>query len=100
MACLRQWRVQSGEATVGTRVDVAHRAPSIPGDQLTVTAQCVAVDDPRFGFRVSAFNHRTRAIVATATVVQHVVAVDRFRAQFAAGSPIPCAAPSLVAAAE
>lgn len=100
MACLRQHRVRPGEATVGARVDVLHRAPSVPGDRLTVTAECVAVDDPRFGFRVSAFNHRIRAIAATATVVQQIVAVDQFRAQLTSGTAADYLAPSLLAVAD
>ena len=41
-----------GQATVGTRVDVAHLAGTLVGMTVTITVELVEVDRRRLGFRV------------------------------------------------
>jgi len=41
-----------GQATVGTRVDVAHLAGSLVGMTVTITVELVEIDRRRLGFRV------------------------------------------------
>jgi fluoroacetyl-CoA thioesterase len=47
-----QPRLRPGQATVGTRVDVAHLAATPEGLTVTVTVELTAVDRRRLGFRV------------------------------------------------
>lgn len=42
----------SGQATVGTRVDVAHLAATLVGMTVTITVELAEVDRRRLGFRV------------------------------------------------
>jgi predicted thioesterase len=47
-----QSRLAPGQATVGTRVDVAHLAATPVGMTLTITVELTEVDRRRLGFRV------------------------------------------------
>jgi predicted thioesterase len=41
-----------GQATVGTRVDIAHLAATLVGMTLTITVELIEIDRRRLGFRV------------------------------------------------
>jgi predicted thioesterase len=49
-----------GQTSVGTRLDVAHLAPTPPGVEVRARAELVEVDGRRLVFRVEAFDHQER----------------------------------------
>ncbi|WP_224389045.1 thioesterase family protein [Pseudonocardia sp. ICBG1293] len=73
-------RARAGQAPVGTRVKVEHRAPSIPGNRLHVTARCTVEDRSRFVFAVAARDQHG-LLVADGHVTTHLVDTTTFRAR-------------------
>jgi predicted thioesterase len=49
-----------GQTSVGTRLDVAHLAPTPPGVEVRARAELVEVDGRRLVFRIEAFDPRER----------------------------------------
>ncbi|WP_226358637.1 thioesterase family protein [Pseudonocardia sp. ICBG601] len=91
MDFLRHHRAADGQTPVGAKVEITHRAPSIPGDRLHVTARCTHEIGTRFAFAVTAHDQHG-VLVASGHVVQHLVNVTAFRAALherAAGKGTP-----------
>ncbi len=73
-------RLDAGSTSLGSRVELEHRAPSAVGAAVTVTADLVAVDGRRLQFAITAFDGDDRA-VASGTVTRVLVDRERFLAQ-------------------
>ena len=69
-------RLPASSTSVGTRVDVEHRAPTSVGRRVTVTAELVAEDGRRLEFDVVAVDDATPVLVGRITRV--VVDRERF----------------------
>ena len=72
-------QLESGEATVGTRVSIEHLKATPVGMQVRVTARVVAVDGRRVDFEVSAFDDVE--LVARGTHERVVIDLERFLAR-------------------
>lgn len=46
--------LDAGEGSLGTHIDVSHLAATVPGQVITVDAECTAIDGRRISFKVSA----------------------------------------------
>ncbi|MFC5175509.1 thioesterase family protein [Nocardioides taihuensis] len=69
----------AGGTSVGTRVELEHRAPSAVGRTLEVTATATHVDGRLHRFAVAArHTDGDRAVVATGEVTRVVVDAERF----------------------
>ena len=76
------WSVQShlakNEATVGTRVNLAHRAPALAGAELSVRSRLTQIQGNHLKFEASVFEGKRllmngvhhRAIIDTATLLE------------------------------
>jgi len=69
-----------GETSVGTRVELEHRAASPVGALVTVTASASYVDGRLHRFSVAA-SHADGRVIATAEVTRVVVSTERFLAR-------------------
>lgn len=69
-----------GATSVGTRVELAHTAPSVVGDVVTLRAEVAEVDGARVTFRVTATGP-TGVRLGHGTVERAVVDVIRFTAR-------------------
>jgi predicted thioesterase len=67
-----------GSTSVGTRVEVEHRAASAVGAEVEVTASTSHVDGRLHRFTVAATQARDHKVVATGEITRVVVDVDRF----------------------
>jgi fluoroacetyl-CoA thioesterase len=74
--------LDAGATSVGTRVELAHTAPSAVGDVVTVRAELTAVDGRALTFTVRATGPDD-AVLASGTVHRVVVDVTRFTARLA-----------------
>lgn len=87
----------SGQTTVGTRVEVAHLAPSLPGSTVVAQARLETVDGRRLAFSVTVFGGEVSsgevssgdvsgggAVVARSRVERVVVDREKFLARAAA----------------
>jgi predicted thioesterase len=72
-------QLESGEATVGTRLGMEHLKATPVGMQVRVTARVVAVDGRRVDFEVSAFDDVE--LVARGTHERVVIDLERFLAR-------------------
>ncbi len=72
-------QLESGEATVGTRLRIEHLKATPVGMQVRVTARVVAVDGRRVDFEVSAFDDVE--LVARGTHERVVIDLERFLAR-------------------
>jgi fluoroacetyl-CoA thioesterase len=72
-------QLESGEASVGTRVSIEHLKATPVGMQVRVTARVVAVDGRRVGFEISAFDEVE--LVARGTHERVVIDLGRFLAR-------------------
>ncbi len=68
----------AGRTTVGTRVEVQHRAPTPPGREVEATAILVGVDGRKLTFDVTV--REGDDVIATAVVERVMVDRDRFLA--------------------
>jgi fluoroacetyl-CoA thioesterase len=73
-------RLDAGSTSLGSRVELEHRAPSAVGVAVTVTADLVAVDGRRLQFAITACDGDDRA-VASGTVTRVLVDRERFLSQ-------------------
>ncbi len=73
-------RARAGQTPVGTRVEVAHRAPAIPGDRLHVTARRTSTTGNRSVFAVTAVDQHG-VLVADGHVTARLVDTAAFRAR-------------------
>ena len=71
-------RLESGTTTVGTRVDLSHRAPTPIGRTVLATAKLTKVDGRRLTFEVTVSEGET--VVAEARVERVLVDRSRFLA--------------------
>jgi predicted thioesterase len=67
-----------GRTTVGTRVEIQHRAPTPPGREVAATALLVGVDGRKLTFDVTVRDGDE--VIATAVVERVMVDRDRFLA--------------------
>ncbi|WP_067489083.1 thioesterase family protein [Actinomadura hibisca] len=70
-------RLGEGETSVGTRVELEHRAASLVGARVRVVAELIEVDGRRLGFRVTATDEGG-ALVGFGLVERVVVSGERF----------------------
>ncbi|MGI5165409.1 thioesterase family protein [Spirillospora sp. CA-253888] len=73
-------RLADGETTVGTRVELEHRAASPVGARVRVAAELIEVDGRRLGFRFTATDDGG-AVVGFGLVERVVVRGERFLAR-------------------
>lgn len=71
--------LDEGEGSVGIHVDVSHTAATLPGQTVTVNAECIKVEGRRITFRVSAHDGVDR--ISEGTHQRMVVPWNRFKAQ-------------------
>jgi predicted thioesterase len=71
-------QLESGEATVGTRLSIEHLKATPVGMEVRVTARVVAADGRRVDFEVSAFDEVE--LVARGTHQRVVIDLERFLA--------------------
>jgi predicted thioesterase len=69
-------QLESGEATVGSRLSIEHLKATPVGMRVRVTAQVVAVDGRRVAFEVSAFDDVE--LIARGTHERVVIDLERF----------------------
>lgn len=72
-------QLESGEATVGSRLTIEHLKATPVGMQVRVTARVVAVDGRRVDFEVSAFDDVE--LIARGTHERVVIDLERFLAR-------------------
>jgi fluoroacetyl-CoA thioesterase len=65
-----------GEGSVGVHVDVSHTAATLPGQTVTVEAECAAVEGRRVSFRVKA--HDGVEVIGEGRHDRHVVPWEKF----------------------
>jgi len=46
--------LEEGEGSLGVHIDVSHKAATVPGQTVTVEAECTSIDGRRIGFHVRA----------------------------------------------
>jgi fluoroacetyl-CoA thioesterase len=71
-----------GEGSLGVHVDVSHLAATVPGMDVTVDAECVAVEGARITFKVKA--HDGIDLIGEGRHARFVVPWDKFNARVAA----------------
>ncbi|UCU92351.1 thioesterase, FlK family [Hydrogenophaga taeniospiralis] len=69
---------ECGEATVGTRIDVSHLAPALPGREVSAQAQLQEIQGRRLAFAVSA--HQDGRVIMRGVHERALVQLDRFLA--------------------
>jgi fluoroacetyl-CoA thioesterase len=65
-----------GEGSLGTHIDISHKAATPPGFTVTVEAECVEVRGPRARFKIVA--HDGLDEIGTGTHERFIVSWDRF----------------------
>ncbi len=68
--------LDQGEGSLGTHIDVSHKAATPPGLTVTVEAECVEVRGPRARFKLTA--HDGVDEIGSGTHERFIVAWDRF----------------------
>lgn len=68
--------LDSGEGSLGTHIDVSHVAATVPGQVVTVDAECIEVRGRRIGFTVRA--HDGIELIGEGRHERMVVPWDRF----------------------
>jgi fluoroacetyl-CoA thioesterase len=71
--------LDAGEGSVGIVVDVTHTAATLPGQTVTVEAECIKVESRRVTFRVTAHDGIDK--IGEGTHQRMVVPWNRFKAQ-------------------
>jgi len=71
--------LDAGEGSVGIHIDVSHGAATVPGQTVTVEAECTAVNGRRVSFRVKA--HDGVEVIGEGRHERMVVPWDRFIAR-------------------
>lgn len=97
-ACLEVLRphLDPGEGSLGIHVNVSHSAATVPGQTVTVDAECTAVNGRRVAFKVTA--HDGVEVIGAGSHERMVVPWDRFvsrvndKAKRAGAAPIPAVA--------
>jgi fluoroacetyl-CoA thioesterase len=68
--------IEAGEGSLGIHIDVSHIAATVPGQTVTVTAECTKVDGRRVTFRVKA--HDGLDLISEGEHERMVVNWDKF----------------------
>jgi fluoroacetyl-CoA thioesterase len=68
--------IEAGEGSLGIHIDVSHLAATVPGQTVTVTAECTKVDGRRVTFHVTA--HDGLDLISEGEHVRMVVNLDKF----------------------
>lgn len=68
--------LEDGEGSLGVHVDVSHSAATLPGQTVTVEAECISINGRRIGFRVRA--HDGVDVIGEGRHERVVMAWDRF----------------------
>lgn len=68
--------LDAGEGSLGIHVNVSHSAATVPGQTVTVDAECTSVAGRRIGFKVTA--HDGVEVIGAGTHERMVVPWDRF----------------------
>jgi fluoroacetyl-CoA thioesterase len=88
--------LDAGEGSLGIHVDVSHSAATVPGQTVTVDAECTRVDGRRIGFKVTA--HDGVEVIGAGTHERMVVPwrrfVGRVNEKAASAGADPIAAPA------
>lgn len=71
--------LDDGEITLGTRVNLSHEAPTVPGSTVTVEVRLALVEGRALSFEVQAWDER--AVISTGTHGRVVVDRQRFNAR-------------------
>lgn len=71
--------MDEGEGSLGIQVDVSHTGATLPGQTITVSAECTAVEGRRITFKVKA--HDGIEPIGEGTHQRMVVPWDRFKAK-------------------
>lgn len=85
--------LDAGEGSLGIHINVSHSAATVPGQTVTVDAECTSVNGRRIGFKVAA--HDGVEVIGAGTHERMVVPWDRFvsrvneKAKRAGVDPIP-----------
>lgn len=74
--------LEAGEGSLGTHVNVSHKAATPPGLTVTVEAECIEVRGPRVRFKLRA--HDGVDEIGTGTHERFIVTWDRFNRGVAA----------------
>ncbi len=74
--------LDEGEGSLGTHIDVSHKAATPPGMIVTVDAECIEVRGPRAKFKVSA--HDGIDEIGAGVHERFIVSWDRFKRGVAA----------------
>ncbi|WAL68304.1 thioesterase family protein [Amycolatopsis cynarae] len=69
--------LEEGEASLGTRVDIRHSAPTPPGARLTVTARCIRIEGTYVEWEVEARDDDGE-IAASGIHGRNVITTERF----------------------
>ena len=69
--------MDDGEGSLGIHIDVSHSAATLPGQTITVSAECTAVEGRRISFKVKA--HDGIDVIGEGTHQRMVVPWDRFK---------------------
>lgn len=73
--------LDAGEGSLGILVDVTHSAATLPGQTVTVEAECIKVDGRKLTFKVRA--HDGVDVIGEGTHGRAVVAWDKFNVRLA-----------------
>ena len=71
--------MDEGEGSLGIHVDVSHTAATLPGQTITVSAECTKVEGRRITFSVKA--HDGIEVIGEGTHQRMVVPWDRFKSK-------------------
>lgn len=71
--------LDAGEGSLGIHVDVSHLAATLPGQTVTVEAECIKAEGRRITFRVSAHDGVDK--ISEGTHQRMIVPWSRFKAQ-------------------
>lgn len=71
--------LDAGEGSLGTHINVSHTAPTVPGQVVTVDAECTGVKGRRLQFAVRA--HDGLELIGEGTHERIVVPWDKFEAK-------------------
>lgn len=74
-----QGRLEPGESSVGTHMDISHDAPTPVGMKVWAEAEVTAVDGRRVSFAVSAYDEK--GPIGKGTHERAVIRVDKFLAK-------------------
>ncbi len=86
--CMRllEPHLNEGEGSLGTHIDISHKAATLPGMVVTVDVECIEVRGPRLKFAIKA--HDGVDEIGAGTHERFIVKWDRFNQGLAAKSGV------------